>query len=108
MRCPRRCSAFRIARYGVACPLPHEEEMVSPKIVIFKLAPQPTRPTYLPCDGDRGRTVVRRERQVAVAKKKFVLRSREGAPTNEVRIAVRGKKAPSRCRCLPDVRAQCG
>ncbi len=24
-----------MARYGVACPLPHDEEMVRPKMVIF-------------------------------------------------------------------------
>ena len=44
-----RFKARRMARYGVACPLPQEEEIVRPKMVIFKrTSPTPIQKgTYL-------------------------------------------------------------
>src|SRR5438552_5984425 len=40
MRWPRVCSARARARYVVACPLPHDDVIDNPRMVIFNFAPQ--------------------------------------------------------------------
>ena len=62
-----------MARYGVAWPLPHEEERVSPKMVNFKAGPQVVvlKRTYL-SDGEG-------EQAVAVKTPTLPKRRKDGA-----------------------------